>query len=80
MAYPRCNFLIKGTRYCNKNGGGHKMSTFKCSDMKWDCPFEVSGETRNDVASHIIRHIHSEHGIEVIPNETMMKARNAINP
>ena len=56
------------------------MSTFKCSDMKWDCPFEVSGGTRNDVAGHIIRHIHSEHGIEVIPNETMMKARNAINP
>ena len=54
------------------------MSSFKCCDMGWDCPFEVTGEPRNDIARNVIHHIHADHGIDVMPNEIIMRAHDAI--
>jgi predicted small metal-binding protein len=54
------------------------MQEFCCRDCGLDCSFQVSGMNEVQVAQKILRHLHTDHGIEVISADVMMKIKHSI--
>ena len=43
-----------------------------------DCSFQAIGMSKGQVAQKIIHHMHTDHGIEVISADVMMKIKHSI--
>ena len=43
-----------------------------------DCSFQTTGMSEGQVAQKIIHHMHTDHGIEVISADVMMKIKHSI--
>jgi predicted small metal-binding protein len=60
-------------------GGDFKiMRTFTCKQSGMNCSFKAIGNTDNELARKIIDHMESDHNMQVIPPEHLMKVKNAI--
>ena len=57
---------------------GDTILEFCCKDCGMDCSFQATGMSKGQVAQKIIHHMHTDHGIEVISADVMMKIKHSI--
>jgi len=54
------------------------MITFSCRDCGMDCSFQVTGIHERQVSRQVIEHMHTAHGAEALPAETLMQIQSTI--
>ena len=52
--------------------------SFRCRDIGMDCPFEVTGTTKNKIYREFIGHAESSHNVTVMSADLLFKINEAI--
>ena len=56
------------------------MPSFKCKDIRLDCPFEATAKTSAELMKMIVVHANKEHHMKSLPHDIMEKIKKAIKP
>jgi predicted small metal-binding protein len=56
------------------------MPSFKCKDIRMDCPYEVTAKTSAELMRMIMEHEKKEHHMKAVPHDIMEKIKKAIKP
>jgi len=56
------------------------VPSFKCKDIRRDCPYEATAKTSGELMSMIMVHAKKEHHMKALPHDTMEKIKKAIKP
>jgi len=66
--------------YEYKAGGTRQapVLSFRCRDIGMDCPFEVTGTTKNKIYREFIGHAESTHNVTVLSADLLFKINEAI--
>jgi len=54
-----------------------KMASFTCRDIGIDCPFEAQATTNKELMRKFIDHAESDHKMQVLSADVILKVRNA---
>jgi predicted small metal-binding protein len=55
------------------------IKSFCCKHCGLDCSFEAIGMNEGHVAKMILKHMHEDHDMKVIPADFMIKIKQSIN-
>jgi predicted small metal-binding protein len=56
------------------------LPSFKCKDIRLDCPYETSAKTSAELMTMIMAHAKKEHHMKAVPHDMMEKIKKAIKP
>jgi predicted small metal-binding protein len=54
------------------------MMSFSCRDLGFECPFEVTGASEQEIMRQFIDHARPEHDMHVLSAEVIYKIQNTI--
>jgi predicted small metal-binding protein len=56
------------------------VPSYKCKDIRLDCPYEATAKTSAELMRMIMAHAKQEHHMKAVPHDTMEKIKKAIKP